>query len=101
MADETRIEPGASHRLFSEIESVAVDIDAALARVRSVRSTVAQPWGTDETGRKFSQNREPNAEQLLGYVAKASGFARDLGKEGHGAVNQFVEQDNDNSANLS
>lgn len=100
MADETRIEPDGSRRLFNQVEAVAADLEAALARVRSVRSNLNQPWGTDEYGERFSKQREPNAETTLGYVTEAITYVRDLSSEGKGAVEEFVNSDRDNATGL-
>ncbi|MFG1840419.1 hypothetical protein ACGFH8_18605 [Micromonospora sp. NPDC049175] len=101
MADETRIDPEGAHHLFKVVGSVADDIDDALTRVRNIRTSLNEPWGTDEYGRKFAQQQEPNAEQTLGYVATVRDGIRELAGEGHSAVDALVDQDKDNSANLS
>ncbi|MEU8328688.1 MULTISPECIES: hypothetical protein [unclassified Micromonospora] len=101
MADATRIDPEGAHHLFKVVGSVADEVDSALSRVRNVRTSLPDPWGNDEHGQKFAQQREPNAEQTLGYLATARDSIRELVREGHGAVDALVDQDIDNSANLS
>jgi hypothetical protein len=100
MADETTIEPDGSRRLFNQVEAVAGDLEAALARVRSIRSSLHEPWGTDEYGKRFSKQREPNAETTLGYLREAITSVRDLSKEGKGAVEEFINTDQDNATGL-
>jgi hypothetical protein len=100
MADETTIEPDGTRRLFTKVDAIAGDLEAALKRVRTIRADLNQPWGTDEYGEKFSKKREPNAETTLGYVGEAISFLRELSSEGKGAVDEFVNADTDNSKNL-
>ena len=101
MADETRIEPDGARRLFTVVEGVAGDIEKALARVRTVRSTLSEPWGSDEYGERFAKPREPNAEVTLTNVGKAATYVRDFSAEGKNAVTAFQNRDTDNAGGLA
>ncbi|SDT66418.1 hypothetical protein [Actinoplanes derwentensis] len=100
MADETTLEPDGALRLFNTIGDLVGDLEAAVARVKTVRTTLSEPWGTDETGQNFAKSKEPSAIETLGYVDKAITFVRDLSTEGRGAVNEFVSLDRDNGGGL-
>lgn len=101
MADETGIDPGGARHLFNVIEAVADEIDEALSRVKKIRTSLPEPWGSDEYGQKFAKQREPNVELVLGYIGTASESVKELAREGRGAIEALVNQDIDNSANLS
>ncbi|MEV6636920.1 hypothetical protein AB0M54_39910 [Actinoplanes sp. NPDC051470] len=101
MADETTIEPDGARRLLNVVESVGGDLQAALDRVRTVRSTLPEPWGTDEYGRRFAKPREPKAENILGNVLQSVTYLRELAAEGKGAIDEFVNTDHDNSSTLA
>lgn len=101
MADETWIDPEGAHHLLKEIEAVAGELRGAVTGVRSIRTNIPEPWGTDEHGDNFSKQREPNMVATVDAVDQAITFLEQFGDTGHRAVNNLVDQDRDNGAGLS
>jgi len=101
MAEKTTIEPDPSRRIFKNIEAIAGDLEAALKDVETIRTTLHEPWGTDETGQKFAQSREPNAEATLGYVHKAVKYLHEMSAEGGKAIDEFQNLDRENGQGLA
>ncbi|WP_285691449.1 hypothetical protein [Actinoplanes sp. NBRC 103695] len=97
----TRVDPEPAKHVFKVVGSVAEDLEVALARVTNVRSTLPQPWGTDEYGQRFSQQREQNASDTLESLRGSVESLKILGENGENAVDNFVEMDAQNAANLA
>ena len=101
MTDKTSIEPEGSQRLFTVVGSVADDIADALARVKAIRSNLHEPWGTDEYGQRFAQQREPVAENALAGLDQTVAFVDGLSTEGRATIADFVSLDDHNGTNLA
>ncbi|MFY1635513.1 hypothetical protein ACN27F_19935 [Solwaraspora sp. WMMB335] len=101
MADDTRIDPDGALRMFGVLVGIGEEIDAALARVINIRSTVVEPWGDDEYGRPFAGQRELNAKDTLEGVGTVADGLIDLGDEGRDAINEFIRLDAENGERLA
>jgi hypothetical protein len=101
MADETTMDPEGSRRLFKTVADVAGDVRSALDRVTNVRAGAAEPWGTDEYGKRFSQQREPTAVETLQGVRELITSVGEVGAAGQEAVENFVLTDTESARRVA
>jgi hypothetical protein len=98
MADQTWIDTAAARRHFKVTGEVAVRLEEALRRIDAIRTTMPDPWGTDEYGARFSANNEPKAEGALRNLRDVIKHLKDLMDHGITQVDRFEDLDRSNAS---
>nr|WP_221382675.1 hypothetical protein [Actinoplanes polyasparticus] len=98
MADRTSIDPEGARRVFAALADIAAELNVAVERVMTIRTTLPEPWGTDEYGKRFSDEHEPYAVMTLDTLNGSFSFLQEFGATGTAVIEQFIALDEDNGA---